>query len=493
MNRLNYRPAEFLCGLIVLLLASTALGQNLPGQVVTYADFSYVHHVASSMSHVYFATTEGITRYSKIDQRWELPLTSMIGDENSEVRRVWVDTFDEELYITTDFNQYEYDLLFESWTMVFEIPDIRNDSRHVRIPPGIIPPFGYNFTSEGSLIDRMGRSYPVTDVVDDGAGNLWLGMWGYGGGRADVSSKQIDLLPFGLLQNHVNAIYDDGELLWVSGLTGQGYRTGLTAFDPEQSEFFYVESGLESDFPAEDVLSLAGDDRAIYIGTAWGLFVYDRQLERITDRINHKNGLISDVVLALQVVGDSVFVGTDEGLTLLDMAKDSVGYINPGEFLNLPVYDFALADSVLWIAAGSGGYRLHLGTGKLQQFLDPDHVIFKAAYNVEVFGESVWFASEYGLAHLDTRTGATEPYLDRAYVHRKRALAVSDRIAATSSDNGLTLFFFDEGKPLSREFTTDDGFPSGNVNCLLMDGDYIWVGTDRGLSHFYWNNPDRID
>jgi ligand-binding sensor domain-containing protein len=493
MNLIRYKVMIALVAIACLMLPPDSVGQRLPGQIVTYAEFNHVNAVASSMSHVYFATTQGITRYNKINKYWERPLTGTVGLENGEILRVWVDTFDEHLFAQTHDDLYEYDLFFERWSPVTELPDIRNDSRHIPVPVGMFPPFGYNFLADGQLVDPIGRSFQISDIIDDGAGNLWLGTWGFGAATADNTAKQIELLPYGLLQNHVNDIYDDGTRLWVSGDARFSYRTGLTAFDPEENSFSYIESGINHSLPAEDIYCLAGDERAVYIGSSYGLMVYDRQLEDVTDRISSRNGLIGNEVYSIAVVGDSIFVGTSEGLTLLDMASDSIGYINPGEFLNQAVYDFALADSTLWIAAGSGAYRLMLNSGKLQQYQDPEGIIFREAFAVETFDNEVWFASQYGVVRLDTETGKTRAFSDRTYVSRTRALAVNEGVIAISSDNGLTLFFRAKNKPLSREFTVDDGLPSDEVNCLLLDGDYLWVGTDLGLVRFYWNNPDRID
>ena len=44
-----------------------------------------------------------------------------------------------------------------------------------------------------------------------------------------------------------------------------------------------------------------------------------------------------------------------------------------------------------------------------------------------------------------------------------------------------------------RHFTTEDGLLHDSVRWMLLDGDYIWFGTARGLTRFYWNAPYRID
>src|SRR3972149_1643217 len=93
----------------ISLLAQEVSAIRLKGQAVTWADFNYVNYSASSMSHVYFATTGGITRYNKLEQCWEPPLTGADGLANEIPQSVWVDRFDEAVYVGADVGPSEYD------------------------------------------------------------------------------------------------------------------------------------------------------------------------------------------------------------------------------------------------------------------------------------------------------------------------------------------------------------------------------------------------
>ena len=39
----------------------------------------------------------------------------------------------------------------------------------------------------------------------------------------------------------------------------------------------------------------------------------------------------------------------------------------------------------------------------------------------------------------------------------------------------------------------EDGFLENHIQDLLLEGDYIYFGTQRGATRFYWNSPYRID
>ena len=52
---------------------------------------------------------------------------------------------------------------------------------------------------------------------------------------------------------------------------------------------------------------------------------------------------------------------------------------------------------------------------------------------------------------------------------------------------------YDREREIWIQYTREDGLLSDMVNVILPDGDYVWFGTPRGLTRFYWNAPNRID
>jgi len=147
---------------------------RLKGQAVTWTDFNYVNYVASSMSHVYFATTGGIARFNKLEERWELPLTGADGLEDEIPQRIWVDRFDETIYVRTGMGLYEHDRLFDRWYSITEVPALNSDDRHITTPEDLLPSAEFNFIESGSVIDTYFRRFAITHVVDDLAGILWI-------------------------------------------------------------------------------------------------------------------------------------------------------------------------------------------------------------------------------------------------------------------------------------------------------------------------------
>lgn len=466
---------------------------ELPGQAVTWADFGRVSQVSSSMTHAYFATTSGIIRYSILDKRWEEPLSGTIGIDHFDIHRVWVNHFDDRLYAQTSTDFYEYDKTLEKWFVLSELPRIENDNVHLPPPKIMYPPHGFFYSHEVGLSDSYGRRFEFNDIVDDNSDNLWIASWGAGPIQAGKTSTNIELMPFGLLQNRVDAIFYDNGSLIISGAATDAYRSGITIFDPDANESVFIESGLNRDFPLMDIFCLKGTEEFILAGSSYGLLLIERGRFSVKKRIDRRRGLSHDYVTCLEVKGDSIYVGTEEGLDLYRLNEDEIQRIEPGRFANQRINDLLLIDDWLWIAARDGIYRLRTGTGKLQRFQDPKNFLFGEIYSMKLNGDDLWIASADGILRLNLETAETWSFPVSSLHFQPRSLAVNDSIAVVADQTGMTFIFHSADPPFSRDFTTDDGLPSNSIHALEMDGDFIWIGSDLGLTRFLWNNPDRVD
>lgn len=479
---------------VMFILNSSAQADILKDQVITYADFSYVNSVSSSMRHVYFATTEGITRFNKMENRWEDPLTGGEGLGNEQILRVIVDEFDTRLYAETATGIYEYDSLFDRWYSLPELPVINTSGTHTGAPPVMYTPPDFHYLGDGILQDPEGRRFAITDVLDDDDGNLWIGTWGYGAARAADNSWMMEPMPYGLIQNNVIDVYAHKGRIWVAGRASGGGRSGISIYDPLENAFEYLEPEFFNDFPVIDVNCLAVNEKTVFIGSEEGVLLYDRAMERVTRTWSSYNGLPHDNVLSLELIGDSLYVGTQEGLAMITSGGDSATFFFPGQFNQMAVYCFERVDSTLWIGTSEGAFRLQLSNGKLHRFIDPDNALSSDVYAIASWEKQLVFASPDGVVWANGRTGEVELLLITDRMHSSVvALAINERIVAAASDDGLTLVYYMDKRQNKRTFTTQDGLPSDNLYDLSLDGDYLWVGSDEGLSRFWWNNPSRVD
>jgi ligand-binding sensor domain-containing protein len=479
--------------ILALALASSAFGVYDEDEAITWADFWHVRWITSSMNYVYAATTAGIIKYDKIRRQWEMPLTGVRGIDSRDVYRVYVDEFDKRLIANTGDGLFEYDKHLNRWYPIDKVPDLGSRNAHLEAPSVMYAPSGFTYSNTGTLNDPFGRNWPLSDVLNDRAGNLWLGFWGYGTATADEASQIIKLLPYGLLQERTNAMTMRDGVLWVSGADVGSQRTGITAFDIEANEFDYIESGLSPSFPIVDVNCLASDSAGVWAGTEDGVYRVGVDSRRIEVRYGREAGLPNENVLSLAVRNDSVWVGTSFGLALMSVSGDSVGIAIPQALQQRIVFDLVLTDDQLWIATSDGAYRLQLADGDFQRLSDPEGMVAGDVYDIEATEHHLWLAGPDGVLRLDRESGDRQTFPMLSTYRDLHAVAANDTVVAVASGQGLTLIYHSTDYRDQRRFTTADGLPSNRIFSLLMDGEYLWLGSDRGLTRFWWANPDRID
>ncbi|MCX6833549.1 MAG: hypothetical protein NTW07_00195, partial [candidate division Zixibacteria bacterium] len=209
--------------------------------------------------------------------------------------------------------------------------------------------------------------------------------------------------------------------------------------------------------------------------------------------LDARRGLLDDFVVSLLRTGDSLFVGTAGGLSLVNLKTDSVFQIRPETFHQRVIYDLERVENTIWIASSAGAFRFTPDTDRLQQFQDPDLILFSAVLNIEHYDGSVWLASDAGVVKLDLTTGKSESFREAGDWRDRRALAVNDRLVALADDNGLYMIVLEKKKTRTYRLNTDDGLASNTVLSLRFDGDYLWIGTDKGLTRFLWNDSRWTD
>lgn len=480
--------------LSLFLTLSPFVNAELGEETVTYGNFSIIHDIAVSLNKVYFATSSGITVYDILDKSWEDPLNSSPDIDHTDIQRVWVDQFDKYIYVKTSMSKYEYDITLKSWYEIDEIPSLDLSYNYVDSPDIMYAPPGFNYMADGYLIDPVGRDFAMNVVVKDDNGNLWLSCYGYGAAHSTTIGSSIDLLPFGLLQDRVDDIYNLDGKLFIGGRILNSFRTGLTIFNPDNNKFEYLESVMTQNFPEVNINCIEFDSSFLYIGTDQGVYLFDRKNDfQFSYKISTTSGLPNDIIYSMKAVNNKLFVGTPYGLAVLAPKKAELTLVNPKEFINTEIYDLAVSDSTLWMGTSNGAYRMNYYTGKLQKFNDPNQVIFSRVQKVVNFDDVIWFAADDGLVSLNLKNGKVTPY--RGINHGKTIydFTVNEFMLAMISSRGVRFIEdYENEKYTIYEIDENDGIPTNQINKLLFDGDFIWIGSNRGLTRFLWNSTVNL-
>lgn len=476
--------SRILCFLLLLLLSRQADSAETD-DIVTWGVATTITSTAASLSHVYFATGSGIYRYAKAERRWEVPLSGSSAPPGAPAEQIWVDRFDQTLYARTIEGLFECDLVFKSWYPINDLPQIDLAYRPASIPNNLFPPTGFAYFGSGELVDDRSRRLLMSSSIDDGTGTVWFGIRGLGPARVDAASGTVELLTTGLLQNRIAAASRDDTVLWLGGESFGTGQAGVSEFDLASGRSRFLEAEREPSFPLLDVTTLAHSPAALLVGSTTGLYLVNKGDMRVSDRLDDRRGLPEREILSLWTRGDSLLVGTSGGLTLYTNQLDSIRQVYPSRFGGGPVYCIRPDGDYLWLGTDQGAFRLSLRTNELQLLTDSGASLFGGVIDIATSEPFIWLAGRRSLVRLSRTTGEFRVVNAISSRLQLRSVAAVDSLAVIATGEGIT-FVRQKGKQfVLTEFSERDGLASDDCRTLLFQGEYLWVGTARGLSRLW--------
>lgn len=521
------------------------------GDWISYSVARFATSIAVGEEYIYFGTRHaGILRYDVFKNRWDYPWTTSNGLADNAVSAIAYDIDTGFIWCATHRAISYYHPTGRRWNnlfkdeyglglndrvesigiasdkiifvtqsgQVFETNKFGGLSLYAANNPGSLPsgeirwfgeranvrePFPQLFMSDGYLFDSRGvvegpdfRRAEVVASVKDRWGNLWMATWGLGVGRANLNSYRLDLLPFGLSNLQVTAVNFHNEVLWSGGSRTNDRFYGITAWNFGADTWRYYDARSLTDLDSDRLhgISVGGD--TIWFATEHGLTLYDAKKDA-WKTYDTFDGLSDNFVF--DVLGDAsyLYVATAGGIDRIPREsfskKDTLKVERlAGDLALTEVYDLARTQNLLWAATRRGVYVYDTAkeTGGFSD--DFDGVINEVVTSVSVHGEEIWFGTHSGAAAYDLERrmwlGADEGRLRNVPVND---ILASEEAVWAATDQGLMKL--DRSSGSWRTFTVNDGLFDNHANVLLLDGDYLWIGTDRGLTQFYWNSPNRVD
>ncbi len=520
-SNLHLRKRRFCalaCGVFLLVFAVPGQAQwksldTYRKDFLNIGSYSYITAITSSDYYAYFGSSSGILRYDILNREFIEPLSiSADGLVGNTISRIVASFDDEKLWVETDFGVFLYERVFGYWTQTSGFPNGINSGSYVAPEPIHNPPFGYTYFPDGVIMSDAGRQFITEPIYQDKAGYLWMGIQGFGPARSEVNNGDLEFLPFGLLGDDITSIRAIDDNLVIGGYLGASARVGLTQLNLTTGAFDYIEQGIYRNFPEVNVTSLGESNRAILVGTASGLYEISKKDNTPLARYDRFNGLPNTQVNASLGFGDTILVATQLGLGML--YADTTGAVSlrknvlPASHVYClePAYPAGrrklpkssqVRPRYIWVGAEKGAYRLNVKTLKLKKLNDPEMILQSPVWKIRLRGSELWLLAQDGLVKIDVQTGEAESFLEVSRFTDHTSFDVNEELIAIGTKSGLEIIPYRKRdskgkKSLSVRFSANDGLPSNYITSVEFAGDFLWIGTDRGLSRFWWNNPSRV-
>ncbi|MBM3241032.1 hypothetical protein FJZ31_32515 [Candidatus Poribacteria bacterium] len=326
------------------------------------------------------------------------------------------------------------------------------------------------FTKMDTLIGREVKTLAVDERyvwcgADKGLSRYdkWYGTWE---NFSRKRSSGMDSFNFGspeekegLVDNNVSAIAVDDQYVWI------GTRNGANRYDKiaDRWDKYTPENGL----PHPDVTSVAIAGSNVWMGTNSGIGKYPRTADDPNAWISYTSGtdiqamavskefaqtLISDEVWCMSATKDAVWVGTRRGVSRYDTSKD------------------------LW-----------------KTFTEEDGLASNEVSSIAIDGDKVWFGGDKGVTLYSEATHDWIHFTTEDGLPSNRITCIAVPSSGGVGVGGEDVWFgtFDAGvarysktnktwKTLAKE----DGLTHNGILSIAVDGDNVWIGTQRGLSRY---------
>ncbi len=287
-----------------------------------------------------------------------------------------------------------------------------------------------------------------------------------------------DRLPFGLPSLRVSVVMTWPGGVWVATDRTGGSDAALTFVGEELSEFTTLRGLPATGVPFTRVLELAGQGKAIYAATDFGVARVEPEEGRF-ELIDERSGLPDSRVYSLASRRERITAGTARGLARIG---DDLEVERPApEFSEAAYAVFPTGDSI-WVATPRGLYLALPGERNLVRPTGLASASLQApVIALASLGDTVVALTRDQLLWRDPANGGWTlgPTLS-GLLGRLRAVAADGPGFWVAGERGVG-FARLGGPPVG---TLRPGDLPGTPSDLAADRDYLWVGTDRGLARF---------
>jgi ligand-binding sensor domain-containing protein len=328
------------------------------------------------------------------------------------------------------------------------------------------------------LDDRLGTvRYTAAARAFDNSG-WYLGTSGAGLLFLQDGAAIPERLPFGLPSLRVGAVMTWPGGVWVATDRTTQADAAVTFVGEGLSEFNTLRGPPATGAPFTRVLELAGQGKAVYAATDYGLARVDPADGRI-QMVDERLGLPDSRVYSVASRLDQVTVGTARGIARVD--GDLQVELPAPEFAEAAYAVYPSADSI-WVATPRG---LLLALPGERNLVRPA-TLRLASLQVPVvalasLGDTVVALTRDQLLWRDPAGGkwTLGPSLS-GLLGRLRAFAADGPGFWVAGERGVGFARLD-GAPLR---VLREGDLPGVVTDIAADREHLWVGTDRGLARF---------
>lgn len=348
----------------------------------------------------------------------------------------------------------------------------------------------YNF-KKGTLENVLGSvlpKQPILAIEENTDTTCLIGFDGQGIWELDrrkktvlnIYKENVDI-PSSLKGNGVYDLFcDDNKRVWVCTYSG-----GLSFFDqasPLVNQIVHLTNNPNS-LVNNDVNSIIEDRWGkLWFATNNGIGCWDVSSDKWKSYYNSKETQARVFLSLCEDNQGRIWAGNySSGVYVLDSRtgnelahyKNEKGSPMTNDFVTNIMKD---SQGDIWLGGGTGHFYCYLAKENRFRVYSEEPI----GRFVEMPDNRMLLGCSYGLSELNKETGEVTRLLEGLLI--RDAQVVANDIWICTSGDGLVKYNYRTGA--TEKFTSRTGLPSNFVNSVMYAGDYLWIGTERGLCRF---------
>ncbi len=278
----------------------------------------------------------------------------------------------------------------------------------------------------------------------------------------------------GLVDNTINCMAMDKGTLWV------GTYNGVSHFNPKKNRWtnYTTHNGLAGNW----INSILVKDNEIWFGTKEGLTRFNKK-KKLWTNYTVKDGLPNNQVNTLLNIEKDLWIGTEIGLTSFNTINNNFGAVyttKDGLFDNR--IKTLIRDGAHLLAGTVGAvintFNLHTGKWEIQS---PSTTLYS----------NIVLAVEKGFIWCGTNGGGIRSFnkSSQEWKNYTTSNGLCDNFVQSIANDGKNIWIgtFDGISLLNLDTKKWKTFSAKNglsANVILVDGNYVWFGTDEGIRRY---------
>ena len=340
---------------------------------------------------------------------------------------------------------------------------------------------GYNFISN-QMIEYKGMNIYISSIARYGS-NLWIGTDSGEIFLCDLHLRTIEKIKFMPFFSDISISYlDDSNEWWIATndfvfLNNQIFlgnnQVFLIHWIEDENKWISYDQNKYLNIRSSDITSIYRNNNILYVGTHFGLLIFDIDNEK-WELINKEKKLVGEYVYDLEFFNEELYIATSLGLNVLSIEGNFIKKDRFQQFYNKSIYDILFLNEKLFLISDIGLYEYNLNQNVVKLLLE------------ERFKKLLKDKQDNLILVKRNRIYEYNNYRKNIMINIKKIQDVSYCNDYMWINHGRRISLFDIKKDELFEYNSDDGISGSKINHLDCDDSWVWFSTNKGISFYNW-------